>query len=53
MVGDTVYDIEGGNENEISTIAVGYGFGKEVDLRVASPNYFAEDVEELYEILTA
>jgi len=52
MVGDTVYDIEGGNVNEISTIAVGYGFGKEEDLRSANPNYFAEDVEELYELLT-
>lgn len=51
MVGDTVYDIEGGNMNKISTIAVGYGFGKEDDLRAANPNYFAEDVEELFEIL--
>lgn len=53
MVGDTVYDIEGGNENGLSTIAVGYGFGKEADLRNANPNYFAEDIEALYEILSA
>lgn len=51
MVGDTVYDIKGGNENEISTIAVGYGFGKEEDLRNANPDYFAEDVNDLFEIL--
>ncbi|WP_163324974.1 HAD hydrolase-like protein [Draconibacterium mangrovi] len=52
MVGDTVYDIEGGNENEISTIAVGYGFGKEEDLSAANPDYFVEDVDELFELLT-
>ncbi|MCF6333959.1 MAG: HAD-IA family hydrolase [Draconibacterium sp.] len=52
MVGDTVYDIEGGKENGLSTIAVNYGFGKEPDLQKAGPNFFAENVEELYEILT-
>jgi len=51
MVGDTLYDIEGGKENEISTIAVNYGFGKEDELKAANPDFFAEDVEELYEIL--
>jgi len=53
MIGDTVFDIEGGKENELSTIAVGYGFGKEEDLRNAGADYFVEDVEELYEILSA
>jgi phosphoglycolate phosphatase len=53
MVGDTVFDIEGGKENGLSTIAVGYGFGKEVDLRNANPDYYLEEVEELYEILSA
>ncbi len=51
MVGDTVFDIEGGKENGLSTIAVGYGFGKEDELKAANPDYFVEDVEELYEIL--
>ena len=51
MVGDTVYDIEGGNKNRITTVAVGYGFGKAEDLRAARPGYFAEDVDELFEIL--
>lgn len=51
MIGDTVFDIEGGKENGLSTIAVNYGFGKEDDLRKANPDYFVEDVEELYEIL--
>jgi phosphoglycolate phosphatase len=51
MVGDTVFDIEGGKENGLSTIAVGYGFGKREELEKAEPDYFAEDVEELGEIL--
>ena len=52
MVGDTVFDIEGGKENGLATIAVNYGFGKENELRNANPVYFAEDVGELYEILS-
>ncbi len=51
MVGDTVFDIEGGKEIGIFTIAVNYGFGKEDELKAANPDYFVEDVEELYEIL--
>ena len=51
MVGDTVFDIEGGKERGISTIAVGYGFGSKEELLNAEPDYFVEDVEELFEIL--
>ncbi|HPF50292.1 MAG TPA: HAD hydrolase-like protein [Draconibacterium sp.] len=51
MVGDTVYDIEGGKENKLSTVAVFYGFGKVEELKNASPDFFADDVEELFEIL--
>lgn len=51
MVGDTVYDMEGGKENGLSTIAVNYGFGKENKLKKAEPDYWAENVEELFEIL--
>lgn len=51
MVGDTVLDIEGGNQNGLTTVAVGYGFGKEEDLRAANPDYFVESVTELYELL--
>ena len=51
MVGDTVYDIEGGKEMGLSTVAVGYGFGKEDELKDASPDFFAADVDELFEIL--
>ncbi len=52
MVGDTVMDIEGGRENGITTIAVNYGFGKTEELRAAKPDYFVEDVEELFELLS-
>lgn len=51
MIGDTRFDIVGGQANEISTIAVGYGFGNSDELRSLQPNYFVEDVEELYELL--
>jgi phosphoglycolate phosphatase len=51
MIGDTVFDIEGGKENGLSTLAVNYGFGKEIDLQNSEPDFWAEDVEELYEIL--
>ena len=52
MVGDTEFDIEGGKENRLSTVAVGYGFGNEEDLQNAGPDYYVEDVEELYEVLS-
>ncbi len=52
MIGDTVFDIEGGKENGLSTIAVGYGFGDKTELINADPDFFAKDVEELFEILT-
>ena len=51
MVGDTKYDLIGGQANEISTIAVGYGFGKSDELAALNPDYFVEDVGELFEIL--
>lgn len=51
MIGDTVFDIEGGKRNKLTTIAVTYGFGKDEELQNAEPDYFAESVEELYEIL--
>ena len=51
MVGDTVYDINGGKHNRISTIAVGYGFGIIEELLAAEPDYYVESVEELSRIL--
>lgn len=51
MVGDTIYDINGGKHNKISTIAVGYGFGIKEELLAVEPDYYAESVEELSKIL--
>jgi len=51
MIGDTLFDIEGGKENGLSTIAVTYGFGEKEDLENAGPDYLVENVEELYEVL--
>ena len=52
MIGDTVYDIKGGKKNELSTIAVAYGFGKENELKAEQPDFYVEDVEELFDVLT-
>ena len=51
VVGDTIFDIEGGKENGLATIAVTYGFGKEEDLKNAEPDFLVDSVEELFEIL--
>jgi len=51
MIGDTKFDIVAGKANEITTIAVGYGFGINEELQELDPDYFAEDVDDLTEIL--
>ena len=40
MIGDTVFDIEGGKENRLATIAVTYGFGKEDALRESTARFY-------------
>jgi len=52
MVGDTLFDIEGGKENGLATVAVGYGFGKYDALKDSNPDFFVNNVEELYEVLS-
>ena len=51
MIGDTLFDVEGGKKNGLSTIAVTYGFGAPDLLEKAEPDYLAGNVEELYEVL--
>jgi phosphoglycolate phosphatase len=53
MVGDTVFDMTGGKENRLATIAVTYGFGKKEELESTDPDFWAETVEELFQILSA
>jgi phosphoglycolate phosphatase len=51
MIGDTHYDLIGARENEISSIAVGYGFGTTESLKACNPDYLVESVDELAEVL--
>jgi phosphoglycolate phosphatase len=51
MIGDTIYDIEGGKENGLATVAVTYGFGKEPDLIKAKPDFIVDSVEALFDVL--
>jgi len=51
MIGDTVFDIEGGKENGLTTVAVTYGFGKKDNLQRANPDFLVESVTDLYDIL--
>ena len=51
MIGDTHFDLIGARENEISSIAVTYGFGKIDTLSEYNPNYIVDSVDELAELL--
>jgi Predicted phosphatases len=51
MIGDTHYDLIGAKENNISSIAVSYGFGSNETLASNNPDYVVDSVEELAELL--
>lgn len=51
MIGDTHYDLIGAKENEISAIAVGYGFGTPESLSACNPDYMVKSLDELAELL--
>lgn len=51
MIGDTHYDLIGAQENNISSIAVGYGFGTPESLANCNPNYLVDSVDELAGLL--
>jgi phosphoglycolate phosphatase len=51
MIGDTHYDLIGARENEISGIAVTYGFGSKESLTNCNPDYMVDSVDELAELL--
>lgn len=53
MVGDTPYDLIGAKENQISGIAVSYGFGTLETLRSCNPDFIVGSVNELTELLMA
>ena len=53
MVGDTVYDIETGqNAHALATIALTHGFGEIEDLEKVHPDYTAKDIFEVSAILS-
>ena len=51
MVGDTVFDVEGARANGLPTLGVLYGFGDKEAFLAARPEYIAETVEEIGEII--
>lgn len=51
MIGDTPYDIRGAKEQNISSIAVTYGFGTPEVLSACTPDYTVDTIAELEELL--
>ncbi|WP_319371914.1 HAD hydrolase-like protein [uncultured Ilyobacter sp.] len=51
MVGDRKFDIDGARENGISSIGVKYGFADPGEIDTASPDFQADNVEDLFKIL--
>lgn len=51
MIGDTHYDMIGAKENEISCVAVGYGFGTQESLDRCDPDYVVDTVDDLTDLL--
>ena len=51
MVGDREMDILAAHEKGIAAAAVGYGYGREEDLRACKPEYFVNDIAALQELL--
>ena len=51
MVGDRVYDIEGGKENKVMTAAVAYGYGTRDEIDAADPDVVFETIADLTKTL--
>lgn len=51
MVGDRGSDIKGGNDFGIDTIAAGYGYGTEDELRGVHPTHYVTSISELAKLL--
>jgi len=47
MVGDRVYDVEGGKENKVMTAAVAYGYGTQEEIAAANPDVVFETIADL------
>ena len=51
MVGDREHDVIGANNNNIKCIGVGYGYGSETELLESGAFLYANNVDELVEII--
>lgn len=51
MIGDRENDIEGGRKNGLETVAVGYGYGSEEELRHSNATYYAKTMSDLKKLL--
>ncbi len=51
MIGDRSYDIEGAKTNGIASIGVSWGYAEPDELRDSSPDYIADTVTDLINIL--
>ena len=47
MVGDRKYDIIGAKKNAVKTIGVSWGYGSDVELKKAKPDYIVNNPLEL------
>ena len=47
MIGDRVYDILGGKENNVMTAAVAYGYGTRDEIDAARPDIVFETIADL------
>jgi phosphoglycolate phosphatase len=53
MVGDRMYDIQGGKENKIMTAAVSYGYGTRDEIDTAGPDLVFESILDLARTLVS
>lgn len=51
MIGDRVYDIEGGISAGVKTLGVGYGFGGYAELREAGADYTAASATDILDLI--
>ena len=51
MVGDRLYDIEGGRKNGLTSVGVLWGYGDRAELEGAKAEFIAKDIPELEKIL--
>lgn len=52
-IGDRKYEIEAANENEIDSIGVLYGYGSPEEIRRSSPTFVANNVTDIWKIITS